>query len=108
MLLIPTELRESKIQGVGVFYIGKEPIPAGKLVWEFQPRFDGAWYDYEVLDLPPEAQVHLYFNMWKSKHSHLYLLCGDNMKYVNHSKTPNTFFSSNWIVNSEPACLSYT
>jgi hypothetical protein len=105
MLLIPTELRQSPIHGVGVFYTGKEPIPAGNLIWFFQEGFDQRWAEEEILNFPEQAQIHCYYNVWRSKVTGLYLLCADNLKYVNHAYTPNTEFCAVPRLK-EPACFS--
>src|ERR1035441_971759 len=103
MLLIPTELRQSPIHGVGVFYTGKEPIPAGELIWYFLNGFDQEWTEAQILHLPIQAQLHLYYNVWKSQVSKRYLLCADNLKYVNHAYSPNTEFKRTWdMVGFEP------
>ena len=108
MLLIPTELRESKIHGVGVFYTGEGAIPANNLIWWFQVGFDQSWTEDQILALPTQAQRHLYYNVWKSRRSGLYLLCADNLKYVNHSYSPNTHFIDGPSKQFEANCYAYT
>lgn len=88
MLMVETELRESPIQGIGVFVT--EPVRAGQLIWRFDSRIDRVFSDEEVREMPNELQrflktystLHAELNMW--------VLCGDNGRFFNHSDTPNT------------------
>ena len=88
MLMVETELRESPIQGIGVFVT--EPVRAGQLIWRFDSRIDRVFSDEEVSEMPEELQrflktystLHAELNMW--------VLCGDNGRFFNHSDTPNT------------------
>ena len=88
MLMVETELRMSPIQGIGVFVM--EPVRAGQLIWRFDSRIDRVFSDEEVREMPEELQrflktystLHAELNMW--------VLCGDNGRFFNHSDTPNT------------------
>ena len=88
MLMVETELGVSPIQGIGVFVT--EPVRAGQLIWRFDSRIDRVFSDEEVRDMPKELQrflktystLHAELNMW--------VLCGDNGRFFNHSETPNT------------------
>lgn len=88
MLMVETELRMSPIQGIGVFVV--EPVRAGQLIWRFDSRIDRVFSDEEVREMPKELQrflktystLHAELNMW--------VLCGDNGRFFNHSDTPNT------------------
>ena len=88
MLMVETELRISPIQGIGVFVT--EPVRAGQLIWRFDSRIDRVFSDEEVREMPRELQrflktystLHAELNMW--------VLCGDNGRFFNHSDTPNT------------------
>lgn len=91
MLLISTYVAPSSIEGLGVF--ADEFIPAGALIWGFNPKFDILVDETELDALPPHVQSFI------ARYSYPHLdLAGhrvidvDNGKYMNHSLTPNTDF----------------
>ncbi len=88
MMMIDTDVRQSPIHGLGVFL--KRPVKAGTLLWRFDPRVDRIYAEDEVTSLPPHIQD--YLRMYSTWHeaTGLYVLCGDNGRYVNHSEAPNT------------------
>lgn len=87
MFRVPTYLRRSSIHGVGVFT--SEPIPAGTVVWDFDPDVD--WrLSREMLDSFPEPyRTKLRAWCYREEESGLYVLCGDNARFMNHSPAPN-------------------
>jgi hypothetical protein len=87
MLLVKTEVKPSRIEGMGVFAL--EPIVIGQTVFVFDGRVDRKYSESEVLALPLSAQLCLYRSMWKSKSTRKYCMCGDNGTYINHSNSPN-------------------
>lgn len=87
MFRVPTYLKRSSIHGVGVFT--PEPIGAGTVVWDFDPEVDWRMAP-EVLDRFPEPyQARLRTWCYREEESGLYVLCGDNARFMNHSPTPN-------------------
>lgn len=88
MMMVDTEVRQSAIHGLGVFF--RTPIKAGTLLWRFDPRVDRIYTDAEIEALPPHMQDYLrIYSTWHVG-TGLYVLCGDNGRYVNHSEAPNT------------------
>ena len=88
MMMVDTEVRQSPIHGLGVFF--KQPIKAGTLLWRFDPRVDRVYTDAEIDALPPHMQDYLrIYSTWHAP-TGLYVLCGDNGRFVNHSEAPNT------------------
>jgi SET domain-containing protein len=88
MLLVNTELRPSPIHGLGVFL--REPVTAGQVIWRFDSRIDRAYCPEEIDSLPEHVQAYLRtYSTWHED-SRLYVLCGDNGRYFNHSAEPNT------------------
>jgi hypothetical protein len=88
MMMVDTEVRQSPIHGLGVFL--KEPVKAGTLLWRFDPRVDRVYAEDEIAALPPHMQEYLrIYSTWHEP-TGLYVLCGDNGRYVNHSETPNS------------------
>lgn len=88
MLMVETELRASPIQGIGVFL--KEPVRAGELIWRFDSRIDRVFTDQELQEMP--AGLQRFLRTYSTLHAELQLwvLCGDNGRFFNHSSTPNT------------------
>jgi uncharacterized protein len=88
MLLFDTELRESKIHGIGVFLL--ESVKEGDVIWRFDSRIDRVYSDWELAELPP--RLHRFLRVYSTLHepSGLWVLCGDNGRHFNHSDTPNT------------------
>ena len=88
MMMVRTELRLSKIHGIGVYLA--EPVRSGQLIWRFDSRIDRVFSDAELKDLPVITQEFL--RTYSTLHSdlRLWVLCGDNGRHFNHSDTPNT------------------
>lgn len=91
MMLVETELRPSPIHGLGVFLL--QPILAGQPVWRFDSRIDRVYAPEEIASLPQHVQRYLRtYSTW-SDSAGLYVLCGDNGRYFNHSASPSTISS---------------
>jgi SET domain-containing protein len=88
MMMVETELKPSAIHGLGVFLLA--PVRKGDLIWQFDSRIDRVYSPQEVASLPEHIQRFLdVYATWHEK-TGLYVLCGDNGRYFNHSPTPNT------------------
>ncbi|HEV3143585.1 MAG TPA: SET domain-containing protein [Gemmataceae bacterium] len=83
MLVVETYLSPSGINGFGIF--AKEPIPNGSPVWEFTPGFD---LELTIDDLPSPAREYV-LHYGNRVRADVFLLCGDNARFMNHSDTPN-------------------
>ncbi len=86
MFRVPTFLGSSSIHGFGVFTAG--PLPGGTLLWEFTPGVDQALREDELQAFPPS------WREWFERYCYLndeglYIFCGDNARFMNHSPTPN-------------------
>jgi SET domain-containing protein len=88
MLMVETELRASSIAGIGVFVT--ERVRAGELIWRFDSRIDRVYSDEEVEAMPP--QLKRFLRTYSTLHAGLkmWVLCGDNGRFFNHSDRPNT------------------
>lgn len=91
MLLIGTYVAQSQIQGLGVF--AGEFVPAGRLIWSLNPKFDIFVQETEIGTLPPHMQSFI------SRYSYPHLdmpgfvvVDVDNGRFMNHSLSPNTDF----------------
>jgi SET domain-containing protein len=87
MLRVKTYLAPSEIEGIGLF--ASEPIPRGTLIWKFNPAFD---MKVDLRDVP-EDDVHVRETLmrygYQPDEEPVYILCGDNARFMNHSPTPN-------------------
>ena len=91
MMLVETELRPSPIHGLGVFLL--LPVRRGELIWRFDSRLDRVYAPEEIESLPEHVQRYLQtYSTWHEA-SGLYVLCGDNGRYFNHSAAPTTVSS---------------
>lgn len=92
MMLVPTYVAPSPIEGVGVF--AAEPIPAGTLIWELAPGLDRLIRRDEVKGLPPVLQAFVERYSYPYPHDPEQLIVElDNGRFMNHSDRPNTVFS---------------
>ena len=87
MLLVPTTLRPSPIEGLGLF--SAERIAKGTITWAFDPRFDLLFSEDEAANLPPLQRALLERHAYLSLHLHKYLLCADDARFWNHAAHPN-------------------
>jgi hypothetical protein len=88
MMMVQTELRPSPIHGLGVFLL--EPVKAGGLLWRFDARIDRVYSADEIASLPAHVQAYLHTYSTFHEATGLYVLCGDNGRFFNHSATPST------------------
>ena len=86
MFLIPTYLSQSSIHGVGVFT--PEPIAEGTLLWEFDPSVDWKITPEEMERFPEPYQSRFRMYCYLAPEG-IYVFCGDNAKFMNHSLDPN-------------------
>lgn len=88
MMMVDTELKPSPIHGLGTFLL--QDVKQGELIWRFDSRIDRVYNEDEILALPPHMQSYLRtFSTWHAP-TRLYVLCGDNGRYFNHSVEPST------------------
>ena len=86
MLRVPTYVAPSPIAGMGLFAATR--LPAGCVIWEYTEGID--WrIDPTELSLFPEPYQSRIRHYLYQEESGIYVLCGDNGKYMNHSDHPN-------------------
>ena len=86
MFLIPTYVAHSSIHGMGVFT--PIPIKKGTRLWEFNPAID--WqFSAKQLDQMPEPYQSKLRRFCYLNGEGLYVLCGDNARFMNHAEDPN-------------------
>lgn len=93
MMLVPCYLAASQIEGLGVY--SREPIKKGQLIWKFDPRID------RVIPLDSFSDADERLDDFLKRYTYVphfdrsvCILDGDEGRYMNHSETPNTDFSS--------------
>ena len=88
MMMVETEIRPSPIHGLGVFLL--QPVKKGELVWRYDSRIDRTYTPEEVASLPEHMQRYLEtYSTWHAGVG-VWVLCGDNGRYFNHSDDPST------------------
>ena len=99
MLLIAIEPGPSPIHGFGLF--AAEPVPAGKIVWQFDPGIDHrhpiGWLDGQ----PAHVRRHVAMYAVRSLDRAYYYVLGDHTFLINHSFTPNLAPRDDLLVNDE-------
>jgi len=88
MLLIHASAGPSSIHGTGLF--AREPIQAGALIWRLDHSVDRAVTQAELDGWPAEEQERLRNFIYIDVVTGLYVLCGDDARYMNHADMPNT------------------
>ncbi|MEK6976573.1 MAG: SET domain-containing protein-lysine N-methyltransferase [Candidatus Thermoplasmatota archaeon] len=79
------KLGPSKIHGLGLH--AAEPIPAGTVVWDYDPPIDQIIPVTQLPNLAPH--VRKYIAVYGYREDDQIVLCGDDARYFNHSKAPN-------------------
>ena len=92
MLLIPTYVAPSRIEGVGVF--AAEDVLEGTLIWRLDPRLDRLLSPEEIarMEAVHRAFIHRYGYPYPHDPS-ITVVELDNGRFMNHSTAPNTCFT---------------
>ena len=88
MLIIETFIEQSPIHGLGIFT--KHALAKGTVISRFMPPFDAQFPHELLVALSPVEQQYLRIYAYRSKFTRLWVLNGDNDRYMNHSTDPNT------------------
>ena len=86
MLRVPTYVASSDIAGMGLF--AGVDLPAGTIVWEFDDRVDWRISREEFESFPDPYRSRMGHYVYLDE-SGIYILCGDNAKFMNHTDDPN-------------------
>ena len=87
MLLVKTKLDKSPVHGIGLF--AAEFIPEGTVIWEFNPAVDTKLTCEQIAQLSPPCQEQIERYTYREKFTGMYVLCGDDARFFNHSADPN-------------------
>lgn len=102
MMMVDTELRPSRIHGIGVFVT--QDVKAGTILWQFDSRIDRVYCEAEIASLPERMQRFVRtYSTWNAQ-AELWVLCGDNGRHFNHSDTPNSISDGIAFGTDRAAC----
>ena len=87
MLLVKTKLAASEIHGIGLF--AAESIPQGTVVWESHPALDIRLTEEQISRLAEPCREQTRKYSYRERQTGLYVLCGDDARFFNHSARPN-------------------
>ena len=87
MLLVKTKLDVSPIHGIGLF--AAEFIPEYTIIWKFNPCIDLRLCAEQIEQLPASCGEQIRKYTYREIHTGLYVLCGDDARFFNHSDEPN-------------------
>ena len=88
MLRIPTFLAPSRIPRAGLGLFCREAVPAGTVIWRFDPGLDvvlGA--------LPPDPLLRRFVEVYgyqPLEGPRRWVVCLDDARFINHADAPNT------------------
>lgn len=88
MLRIPTYLATSAIPGAGHGVFCRDFVPAGTLIWRFDPGLD-----LELTELPEDPELRRFVEVYgymPLDDPPRWVICLDNGRFINHSDHPNT------------------
>lgn len=88
MLLVKTRVGPSTVHGLGLF--ADQFIPKGTRMWEFDERVDRRFDETYLAGLAEAEREALLMHCYVNPRSGLYVFCGDDARYWNHSDQPNS------------------
>lgn len=95
MLTVKTYIDKSPVHGIGLF--ANEFIPKDTIIWKLNKELDLIISQEEYNKLSSLSKEHFDWFAYYSKDRGGWILCFDNAKFVNHSKSPNTYGIGNTI-----------
>ena len=87
MLCVKTMIKKSPIAGIGLF--AAEPILKGSIVWEFEPIIDILLTQKQLDKFPDFEREQLLNYVFLDPYHRMYMLCGDDARFFNHSVDNN-------------------
>lgn len=87
MLTVSHKVQPSAIHGLGVFVM--EPIPAGTVVWRFDPMYDVEFSEEFVAGLSPEDMETVLHHAEYLPEKRIFRLGNDADIFMNHSDLPS-------------------
>ena len=93
MLLIPTEIRPSKLHGLGLFT--RVDLKVNQHIAHFDPTFDKLFSEEELGKITGHALWFLWCFGYLEADDGLWHLNSDNLRFMNHAHNPNTYQDDN-------------
>jgi SET domain-containing protein len=87
LLLVKTKLAPSNIDGIGLFAC--EKIDAGTVIWRCDPSIDIRLTAEQLEQLAAASREQICKYTYREQDTGMYVLCGDDARFFNHSDTPN-------------------
>lgn len=87
MLKVKTYIKESSIPNAGMGLFAKEFIPAGTIIWQYDPNIDREYKENEFSSLTGTNKE--FVTTYSFRFDDKYYLCVDNARFFNHSDQPN-------------------
>jgi SET domain-containing protein len=84
MLLVKTRIARSSLHGLGLF--ADQFIPAGTHTWRFEPQLDLEKTAEQISQFPENVQEWFKQYAYLDFHTHSYILCVDDARFMNHSE----------------------
>ena len=92
MMIVPTYVGPSEIEGVGVF--AAEPIPAGTAIWTLDERFDHLFNAGDIERMAAlQRQFVIRYGYPHMTREGITVVEFDNGRFMNHTPRPNTDFT---------------
>lgn len=88
MLRIPTRLATSRIPGAGLGLFCRDAVPAGTVIWRFDPGLD-----LVLAALPEEPVLRRFVETYgyvPLEDPPRWVVCLDDARFINHADAPNT------------------
>jgi len=87
--MVHTSLKPSTIPKAGLGLFAAEFIPEGTVVWRFCPGYDLVIPKDDLLRMSEASRRQFLNYCYFDKNTKHFILCGDNERFINHSKSPN-------------------
>jgi len=86
MLTIRTKIKPSTIPDAGLGLFADQDIKKGTVTWVFCPGYDTILSKDDLLRMSEPSRIKFLNYCYFDKHIKKFILCGDDDRFVNHSK----------------------
>lgn len=86
-MLVKTYLGQSKIEGIGLF--AAETVHKDTVIWRFDPTVDQKLTEEQIASIAEPGQELIRKYTYRHRITGFYILCADDMRFMNHSSQPN-------------------
>lgn len=108
MYLVPVEIKESKINGKGVFAV--EKITQGQVVWQFDANHDKVMSkkEFDILDDISKTELKRVAYLSPTTNQYVYPPENDAARFTNHNLNNNLSVRIDTTVSKEPYFFANT